>query len=288
MKNILFILLVFAVFFFSISCGDDSEAHDESGDDRNNVEIQDDETDMTTTGDTDYIENSDNEEPDLEKNDEDRCGTPFNDIVDPVEGYESYFAFLGVGKINSADVETNPEGVMLSKMNFKLKDYPQRVLSMSFEYFIDDPDDPDGEALSLIVSGDPEGDEYGTLVLTSLPLRWIEIFKESEVTDAPFSTMVQVFSIREVSDEISEVCIIAASMLKDYEGNELPEGKLQICYDCNETFDPGESLRFGVNARLTTDPDTIVETLNELDSTEELCDCVDSEGHVTDCPEENS
>jgi hypothetical protein len=150
---------------------------------------------------------------------------------------------------------------------------------------IDDPDDPEGEALSLIVSGDPEGDQYSTLVLTSLPLRWIEVFKENSVTDAPFSTMVQVFSIREVSDEVSEICIIAASMLKEYDGIELPEGKLQICYDCNETFDPGELLRFGLNARLTTDPDTIVETLPELDSTEELCDCVDSEGHVTECPE---
>lgn len=289
MKKMLsfFLILGFSILF--ISCGDESPAHDESGDDREIVDIQDDETDLGNSDDTGDIENTDNEEPDVEKNDEDNCGIPpsINDITDPVEGYESYFAFAGNGIINSADIETRPEAVLMSKMTLKLEDYPLRVLSQSYKFYMEDPNDPDGPALTLNVYGDPDDDAYSTLVTTSLPLEWIDVLKEARVEEAPFSTMVQVYSIRAITEDVSEVCTIAVSTFADYDGNELPEGKFHLCHYCNETFAPGEILYFGVNARLTTDLDTIVETLPELDSTEELCDCVDGEGHVTDCPEEN-
>jgi len=107
-------------------------------------------------------------------------------------------------------------------------------------------------------------------------------------TEAPFSTFVQVLTLRSVTEEVTEICTIAVSTFADFDGMELPEGKLHLCYGCNETFAPGEILYFGVNARLTTDPDTIVETLSELDSTQELCSCVDDSGHTTDCLDEKT
>jgi hypothetical protein len=59
MKKIIVILLVFAALLFSMGCGDESKAHDESGDDRNNIDMPDDENDIVNN-------EEDNEEPECD------------------------------------------------------------------------------------------------------------------------------------------------------------------------------------------------------------------------------
>jgi hypothetical protein len=273
MKRFFYAIMVIGLFFIFAGCDDSSTKSD------------DDQTDADMV--VDDTETTDDAKDDSETPDEGTGETCKIDdgIVEAVEGYSDYFSFNGVGAINASDITGRPEATLLSKMDLHLEEYSERVLSQQLDFFIDDPDNQNGPSVALNIYGDPVGQTYSTIVVTSLPHNWIDVLKAEETTSAPFSTMVQVYSLRPVTDEISEFCILSVSTFAEVDGTELPEGKLEVCYDKNESFAAGEILRFGLNARMTTDKDAIVDMFSDVEKPEDLCYCVDENGTV-ECPEE--
>lgn len=280
MKKVLVMLTALLFALFMISCGDskdDPETDDNQVNDEGDTGGDEDIADTGNTGETD----EDSVVPACKIGDE---------IIEKVDGYTSYFAFNGVGTINAANIfETGarPESAMIAELGFEMEGYPERVLSQSFNFFLDDPDNPNGPSTSLQIYGDPVGQSYTTIALTSMPHGWIETFKEEGVTTAAFSTMVQVYSIESVSSDTTKICILAVSELEEVEGGQLPVGKLAVCYDKNESFAAGEIFKFGVNAKLTTDKQAIIDMFSDVETEEDLCFCQkDGVEGTVDCPVE--
>ena len=282
--NKLFLFVFVLIFTVFTGCGDSDSKTDEDP-------INDNETADADTGETGDDADTGNTGDDVDDGNTGSCKID-DGIVDPVDGYSSYFSFNGVGVINDPASTARPEATLLSKMKLTLEGYDERTLASPYDFFTDDSDNPNGANTTLTVYGDPntETQLYTTIVMTSISHDWITIFKDNDETAVPFSTMVQVVTLTPVTDDVSKVCNIAASTFAAYgegeDATDLPEGKLEVCYDKNEAFAPGEMFRFGVNARLTTDVDELVEMFNDVDSPEDLCYCIDEDGQV-ECPEEN-
>lgn len=280
MKKVLVILVALLFAMLIVSCGggsDDPETDDNQTNDEGNTG---DDSDSANTGNT---------------GDDDDAVVPVckigDEIVDAVDGYTSYFAFNGVGAINPADIfdtGDRPEATMITKLKLQMEGYPERVLSQSFNFFLDDPENPNGASTGLNIYGDPVGQYYTTIAVTSMPHNWIDVLKQDSLTEAPFATMVQIYSIENVTSDISKICILAVSELGDVDGTELPVGKLGVCYDKNESFAAGEVFKFGVNAKLTTDKQAIVDMFSDIETVEDLCFCQQTNVGSVECPAEES
>ena len=227
--------------------------------------------------------------------DENVCITPIW-VFELLEEYDSYFAFIGTGKINKGHAESKeiPEDgmgeIMLPKYSFQLEGFPHRSLSKAAGYFIcysDDFSNPDNDCIQnsgitfiLIDDNDEEGESL--IIVADITFDIINHLIEQDSEKAEFSPMTKVFSVKELEDDVLKKCIIAVSKLK----NDTPEGRIRICspQDCSING----FLHFGMDTNLTVDKNEIVDLLENIENEQQLCSCSDMTTSATvDCPKDD-
>ena len=195
---------------------------------------------------------------------------------------EAYFAFKGMGEINSRTVQqpswANMVTATLGGVEGKDLDYAD-----SYSFFM--PTTIQNQnAIMLQAMGDPNMDSgrFTAAALAIIPIEYIDFMKENETDHLDQAPIVQVIDIAISKDEAyGKQCILAAN--KADESGQIALGKMQICYDKNEEFAVGETFKLSMAAELIVG-EALVDFYQDVETADDLCNCynMDTEEDV-DC-----
>ena len=271
MKKFLAVTVAIILALFVISCGDSKK--DEPKTDGDVVDSDDDPT--TDTGDT---------EPDGDSGDSGDSGSTACklDAAYATIDAEAYFAFKGMGEINSRTVQTpswaNMVTATLVGVEGKDLDYAD-----GYSFFM--PTTIQNQnAIMLQAMGDPDmsTQRFTAAALAIIPIEYIDFMKENETDHLDQAPIVQVIDIAISKDEAyGKQCILAAN--KADESGQIALGKMQICYDKNEEFAVGETFKLSMAAELIVG-EALVDFYQDVETADDLCNCynMDTEEDV-DC-----
>ncbi|MBP5201868.1 hypothetical protein J6Z39_05570, partial [bacterium] len=227
MKKFLAVTVAIILALFVISCGDSKKEEPKTDDD------------VVDSGDTEPDGDSGStEEPDGDSGDSGSTACKL-DAAYATSDAEAYFAFKGMGEINSRTVQTpswaNMVTATLVGVEGKDLDYAD-----GYSFFM--PTTIQGQnAIMLQAMGDPDmsTNRFTAAALAIVPMEYIDFMKENETDHLDQAPIVQVIDIAISKDEAyGKQCILAAN--KADESGQIALGKMQICYDKNEEFAVGE------------------------------------------------
>ena len=195
---------------------------------------------------------------------------------------EAYFAFKGMGEINSRNVQSpswaNMVTATLVGVEGKDLDYAD-----SYSFFM--PTTIQGSnAIMLQAMGDPNmsSGRFTAAALAIVPIEYIDFMKENETDHLDQAPIVQIIEFAYSADDAyGKQCILAANKVD--ETGQIALGKMQICYDKNEEFAVGETFKLSMAAELTVG-EALVDFYQDVESVDDLCSCynMDTEEDV-DC-----
>ena len=268
MKKFLAVTVAIVLALFVISCGggsDKPENDEEPVNDGDNTPVQDD--DPTPV--------SDNDTPEPPA----ACKL---DAAYATSDAEAYFAFKGMGEINSRTVQqpswANMVTATLVGVEGKDLDYAD-----GYSFFM--PTTIQGQnAIMLQAMGDPNmsSGRFTAAALAIVPFEYIDFMKENETDHLDQAPIVQVIDIAISADEAyGKQCILAAN--KADESGQIALGKMQVCYDKNEEFAVGETFKLSMAAELIVG-EALVDFYQDVETADDLCNCynMDTEEDV-DC-----
>jgi hypothetical protein len=269
MKKFLAVTVAIILALFVISCGDSKK--DEPKTDGDIVDSGDDDP-TTDTGDT---------EPDGDSGDSGSTACKL-DAAYATSDAEAYFAFKGMGEINSRTVQqpswANMVTATLVGVEGKDLDYAD-----GYSFFM--PYSNQGtNGVMLQAMGDPDmsSGRFTAAALAIVPMEYIDFMKENETDHLDQAPIVQVIDIAISKDEAyGKQCILAANKVD--ESGQIALGKMQICYDKNEEFAVGETFKLSMAAELIVG-EALVDFYQDVETADDLCNCynMDTEEDV-DC-----
>ena len=194
----------------------------------------------------------------------------------------AYFAFKGIGKINSDVFDHEPADP--AKISFGFSDIYGKQFFQQNTFFIGS-----GEAITTQIFADANKDSEWratTMVYFYFPIQYIDTMKANGNDTVEAAPTTQIFDFA-FSEDFSNVkqCLIAASKYSDLPetGEKTPLGKTQVCYyDQNETFTAGETLKLAMRAELTMDKGELL-SIFDMETEDELCACSNISGEEIDC-----
>jgi hypothetical protein len=269
MKKFLAVTVAIILALFVISCGDSKK--DEPKTDGDIVDSGDDDP-TTDTGDT---------EPDGDSGDSGSTACKL-DAAYATSDAEAYFAFKGMGEINSSNTQSpswaNMVTATLVGVEGKDLDYAD-----SYSFFI--PTTIQGtSAIMLQAMGDPNMStgRFTSVALAIVPIEYIDYMKENEIDYLDQAPIVQVIDLAYTADDAyGKQCILAANKVD--ESGQIALGKMQVCYDKNEEFAVGETFKLSMAAELTVGDD-LVDFYSDVETAADLCTCFDMDSDETvDC-----
>ena len=299
MKKFTAILAAMIIALFVVSCGGSS----------NDPEPTNDNDDPTNpTNDTDPIE-----DPDEEQDEEPTVDCKIDDAYASSK-FDNYYTFKGAGTINDENAD-DVEMTAMTKTSLYLEHNLDYNLKQSQSYFLNATLTNGWKSIVLIGMG-YGGNGYPNVQIQAIvPDQWMnvvdtykdeypEVFPDGK---APFAPMINVASIdlhvKGQQIDWYKMCTLAINTYAPTEVSEgdMPEGSFQYCYGKNGTIEPGQTIKFGIDARLTDKFEDIQAAYNVdeegnpleegdegyLASPEELCTCISyasGSGKEIECP----
>ncbi|MBR6245459.1 hypothetical protein IKR20_07805 [bacterium] len=261
MKKFLAVTVAIILALFVISCGDSKKEEPKTDDD------------VVDSGNTEPDGDSGSiEEPDGDSGDSGSTACKL-DAAYATSDAEAYFAFKGMGEINSRSAERPSFANMVTAtlVGVEGKDLD---LADSYSFFMPTTFQ-NQNAIMLQAMGDPNMDSgrFTAAALAVVPIELIDFMKENETDHLDQAPIVQVIDIAISKDEAyGKQCILAAN--KADESGKIALGKMQICYDKNEEFAVGETFKLSMAAELTVG-EALVDFYQDVETVDDLCTCFD-------------
>ena len=193
---------------------------------------------------------------------------------------ERYFAYKGSGEIQDLDAINagTARPVMASGVKTELvgvedveyNDVQQYSLFILTELAGATEDGEEVKIPSVAALALGYGAESTTQIVVAVPIEYIDYMKQYEEYVLDQAPLVQVIKFIESADGIySQSCMMAGNKIN---GNAFV-GKMQVCYDKNESFAIGEIFKLAMVAELSTQEE-MVDYYTDVNSVEDLCSCV--------------
>ena len=278
MKKFTLALMAIVFALFVVSCGDSKK--DEPTDptsteptEEPTVEPTEEPTDQPTVDPTDEP----TEEPVTCKIDDSYASSKF----------DTYYTFKGAGTINDEEAD-DVDMTTLTKTSLYLENNADYNLKTSQSYFLNATLTNGWKSVVLIGMG--YGSSYPNVQVQAIvPDRWFQAIdqileEEPEYDRADFAPMVNVASldlhVKGQSIDWYKICTIAISTYAPSEmgGGDLPEGSFQYCYGKDGTINAGQTIKMGIDARLTDKFEDIQATYNVDEEGNPLAE--DAEGYI--------
>ena len=270
MKKFLAVTVAIILALFVISCGDSKKDEPKTDDDAVDSGVTEPDGDSGST-----------EEPDGDSGDSGSTACKL-DAAYATSDAEAYFAFKGMGEINSSNTQSpswaNMVTATLVGVEGKDLDYAD-----SYSFFI--PTTIQGmSAIMLQAMGDPNmsSGRFTAVGLAIVPIEYIDFMKENETDHLDQAPIVQIIDLAYTADDAyGKQCILAANKVD--ESGQIALGKMQVCYDKNEEFAVGETFKLSMAAELTVGDD-LVDFYSDVETAADLCTCFDMDSDETvDC-----
>ena len=278
MKKFTAILVAIVLALFVVSCGSSSK---DDNKDNNDTDTSDTDTTADTGDDTDTTADT-GDDADTE---EGGCKLD-NSILE--SDAERYFAYKGSGEIQDLEAlnaglarPVLASGVKTSLVGVEDVEY-EGVQQISLFVLTElTGETEEGEKVSypsVAALAIAYGEESSTQVIVAVPLEYIDYMKQYETYVLDQAPIVQVVKFTDSSDDVySKSCMMAGNKIS----GQVALGKMQVCYDKNESFALGEIFKLAVVAELSTQEE-MVDNYTDVDSIEDLCSCVNSKEKTAD------
>ena len=206
-------------------------------------------------------------------------------IIEPVTGYENYFALNIVAVINPEDFTGQPEGASYKEFNINITGSPDTDLSPNSIYAVEKTTD-DYDYISIYALGDKGENKstYNTLIITTIPKQGLASMKTNNQHTIDMAPFIRLYKLTELPDRYLKQCEVSMSYFDKPDPNFPAKGKMEVCLEDNENFDSGEVLRIGFNVNMNVDKEEIA-NLYDYDSVDKLCICYSpTNGDSIECP----
>ena len=194
---------------------------------------------------------------------------------------EAYFAFKGIGEINSMNVQ-DPSWVNLVTVELVGVEGKDLDYADSYSFFMQTTFQ-DMPAVKLQAMGDPDMSlgRFTAVGLAIVPIEYIDYMKETGTYYLDQAPIVQIFDLSfSADDAYYKQCQIAANKVD--ESSWIALGRMQICYDKNKEFAAGETFKLSMAAELAVGEDIL--KFYDAESLEDLCVCYEiNSGEEIDC-----
>ena len=314
MKKVITLLSLILAMFFFVSCGSDDE--EDTGDTANNNDKTDtsdttpsDPSDTGDTGDTtpsdpaDTGDTTPSDPTDTDSGDSDTTPSDPTDTGDTapapapeceisnsfkISAYKDgeYYTFYGSGIVSDGDHNDKPtvtkEGTSTSLYTEGITDYdPSRTQS----FIVNATLGSGKKALSINTLIYDDTNHVAFNLTANMKTDYFSMM-DAETRTASFAPEVEILSVKSYSDGGEKLCTVAYSVMNApaNEGEpELAEGKFQYCNGEDGTMNIGQTVKIGIDAKLTSSFEAIQAYFNEgLDESdpyfvkteEDLCWCI--------------
>ena len=306
MKKFTAILVAIVIALFVVSCGG-SSSKDKDKPDTGDTGDTTDTTDTTDTADTADTADSTDTTDTADTSDTGDTGT----VCKIDESYEStdfdnYYTFKGAGVINDENANS-VDYTTMTKTSLYLEEQKDYNLKQSQSYILNAT--LTNGMKSVVVIGMGYGAQYANLQIQAIiPDQWFQAMDQllEEYPDdfdrAPFAPMVNAASldlhVKGQNIDWYKICTIAINTYAPTQVSEgdMPEGSFQYCYGKEGTIDAGQTIKLGIDARLTAKFEDIQAAYNEgleegdegyVKTPADLCTCIsfaNGNGEEIECP----